>query len=183
MSDSYAKLLKTRPILTKALTAGTLSGLGDIIAGLLITGSVRLPPVLQQALIGVVLKGPYFHYVFQLVGKLFAGYDHARLSTVLKKMLVTQGVFSPLFLFLYLTSLRMLQGKELGAALAYTRKIFPAVLTANLKFWPVVDLLSFSFVPNEYRVLFANLAGLIWTVYLVWKTRQLSLRNSKKKHD
>mmetsp|Transcript_20075 Transcript_20075/g.28267 ORF Transcript_20075/g.28267 Transcript_20075/m.28267 type:complete len:183 (-) Transcript_20075:764-1312(-) len=181
MSDSYAKLLKAQPILTKALTAGVLSGLGDVIAGLFITRRIHLTAVFQQTLIGVALKGPYFHYVFQLVGKLFAGYDHSRLSTVLKKMLVTQGIFSPLFLFLYLTSLRMLQGVKPADALAFTKRAFPTVITANLKFWPIVDLLNFSFVPTQYRVLFANLAGLIWTVYLVWKTRQLKLRKKKRR--
>ena len=35
--------------------------------------------------------------------------------------------------------------------------------------WPLAQYLNFNFVPAQYRVLFGNLVGFFWGIYMSWK--------------
>lgn len=181
MPGVYSKLLSTHPVLTKAVTAGALSGLGDVIAhGLFGRGGLEPISFSHQVLIGLILKGPYFHYVFKIIERLFENSDKRNISTVLKKMAVAQGIFSPVFLFMYLTVLACLRGEKLSDAVARIRRSFLSILKVNYCFWPLVDLTNFSFIPPAYRVLYSNIAGMLWVIYLIHRTSGTREKSKKQ---
>jgi protein Mpv17 len=41
-------------------------------------------------------------------------------------------------------------------------------LKMNLVVWPAAMLVNFKYIPLQYQVLYANLVGFIWTIYLSW---------------
>jgi hypothetical protein len=40
---------------------------------------------------------------------------------------------------------------------------------ANCKLWPLVNVISFTLVPLEHRMLFSQMINLVWGVYLSCK--------------
>jgi len=41
----------------------------------------------------------------------------------------------------------------------------------NYKVWPLVNILSFKYVPANLRVLFGNIIGIFWTAYVIKLTK------------
>ena len=41
-------------------------------------------------------------------------------------------------------------------------------LKMNLLVWPAAMLVNFKYIPLQYQVLYANLVGFVWTIYLSW---------------
>lgn len=60
-----------------------------------------------------------------------------------------------------------------------TINILPEVLINNWLFWPLVMQINFSLVPPHYRVLFSNVLGYFWNIYLSYAAnKDISIPNS-----
>jgi len=46
------------------------------------------------------------------------------------------------------------------------RQDLPGAWLAGIGYWPLVDLVSYGFIPVHYIPLFVNAASLLWTIYL-----------------
>lgn len=92
---------------------------------------------------------------------------HVVLSTPRKTMLarvaVDQGVFAPVFIGVFLSSMAVLEG---GSPKEKLEKNYTNALTANYMLWPAAQMVNFSVVPLEHRVLFVNLLSIGWNSYL-----------------
>ena len=53
-----------------------------------------------------------------------------------------------------------------------TLRVLPDVMKANYAFWLPVLATNFHFVPVAFQLLNVNVWGVVWTVYLSWKSSQ-----------
>jgi hypothetical protein len=177
----YTKLLETRPIVVKSITAGVIFGLSDLAAQLIeITTNRRRNGgkpeekkkklliengrLLASILVGLLYFGPAAHawysWIFQLLP------EKSILSTFYKAAL-GQVIFGPCFTCVFFAA-GLIQNGEFTFQ-QWFRKIrndLFSVWAAGLGYWPIVDFISYAWVPTMWIPLFVNFCSFIWTIYL-----------------
>jgi protein Mpv17 len=78
-------------------------------------------------------------------------------AEILARVVVDQTVFSPAHLFMFLSTMSLMEGKDPKQKLR--RSYWPTMIT-NWSVWPVVQAVNFKFVPLEHRVLLVNVVAL-----------------------
>ncbi|KAL9250937.1 Peroxisomal membrane protein PMP22-like protein [Drosera capensis] len=91
----YMWQLQHHPLRTKAITAGVLSGVSDVVSQKL-SGiqKIQLRRILLKVLFGAAYLGPFGHFFHMLLDKIFMGKKDKK--TVAKKVLIEQITASPL---------------------------------------------------------------------------------------
>lgn len=69
----------------------------------------------------------------------------------------------------FLSSMAVMEGNSAQKKLETTW--WPALKT-NWLVWPAVQTVNFTFLPLQYRVLFANVVSIGWNSYLSWVNGQ-----------
>lgn len=177
----YNDVLTTSPVLTKSTTTAIVTAIGDIIAQHLEKSALagfKLRRFFAFTITGGLFVGPTVHFWYNyLFGPIQTTLQNApspliKRSKTLLLVLVDQtaGVlwFFPSYFLAF----------ELAEALCYWRPIafinvgrrlkydLGAILLAQYKLWPLVNLFSFTFVPVKLRVLFSNVVSVAWNSYL-----------------
>lgn len=68
----------------------------------------------------------------------------------------------------------MLEGREAPEVIAKLKEDLPDALVTNWCLWIPAMLINFRFVPGKWQVLYSNMIGFVWNVYLSWKTQDAS---------
>jgi protein Mpv17 len=165
----YAKSLETSPILTKSLTASCVFTLSDYVAQRLeargnkktLLSGTRL---VAGALIGLLYFGPASHYWYETIFRLLPGTSFV---STLQKAALGQLLFGPAFTCIFFAS-GLIQSRRFTMAtwVAKIRSDLPRAWLAGAGYWPLVDLVSYSLVPQQWIPLFINACSLVWTIYL-----------------
>lgn len=166
----YLRLLRLRPVLTKALTSGLLSALGNVLGQKLRArrSAGRAPALdaggpLRYAAYGFFFTGPLSHF-FYLFMDCWIPPEVPRAG--LKRLLLDRLVFAPVFLLLFFFVMNFLEGKDMTVGITHAwSQFWPALLT-NWRVWTLVQFINVNYVPLQFRVLFANLVALFWYAYL-----------------
>ncbi|MCJ1482977.1 Protein required for ethanol metabolism [Schaereria dolodes] len=83
--------------------------------------------------------------------------------TIAGRVLADQTIFASTNLFVFLSSMALMEGTSPQDKLAST--YLPA-LQKNWMVWPAVQAINFKLVPLEHRVLVVNVVSLGWNCYL-----------------
>ncbi|OAA62760.1 integral membrane protein mpv17 pmp22 family [Niveomyces insectorum RCEF 264] len=186
----YKACLASRPLLTQSATTAVLFATGDVVAQQLVerrlakkddattsadgkgsasndgnndnnNGVHDFARTARMALYGGAVFGPAAATWYGLLQR------HVNLATPRRTMLARvaadQGLFAPVFIGVFLGSMAVLEGGNPRDKLA---KNYRSALTANYALWPAVQMVNFSVVPLEHRVLFVNVVSLGWNAYL-----------------
>ncbi|XP_048412223.1 peroxisomal membrane protein 2 isoform X1 [Stegostoma tigrinum] len=166
----YLFLLKKYPVLTKSITSGVLSGLGNVLSqimeqrgkdpnvkNLTFDGPVRF------GVFGLVFTGPLSHYFYHYLDKLIP--SNVPYSQI-KRLLLDRLMFAPLFLALFFVVISLLEGRNLKSLKDKMKTGYWTALKMNWKVWTVFQFININYVPAQFRVLFANLVALFWYAYL-----------------
>lgn len=161
----YKARLAARPLLTQSVTTAVLFGVGDITAQQLVErrglGGHDALRTGRMAFYGGAVFGPAAATWYGLLQR------HVVLSTPRKTMLARvaadQGLFAPVFIGVFLGSMAVLEG---GSPKEKLEKNYTNALTANYMLWPAAQMVNFSVIPLEHRVLFVNLVSIGWNSYL-----------------
>jgi protein Mpv17 len=78
-------------------------------------------------------------------------------ATIVARVLADQTVFTPIHLFCFLSYMSIMEGSSPKEKL---RTVFWPTYKANVTLWPAVQLVNFSIIPLEHRVLVVNLVSL-----------------------
>ncbi|KAL2092801.1 hypothetical protein ACEWY4_012599 [Coilia grayii] len=169
----YLYLLKQYPIITKSVTSGILSALGNLLAqGLERRKRAKEGDpvkeldhvgVLHYAVYGLFVTGPVSHYFYQALEILL---PPSVPFCMIKRLLLDRLLFAPAFLLLFFSVMTTLEGKtsqDLKDKLS--RSYWPA-LKMNWRIWTPFQFLNINFVPVQFRVLFANVVAFFWYAYL-----------------
>ncbi|GAM25535.1 hypothetical protein SAMD00019534_087100 [Acytostelium subglobosum LB1] len=168
----YMKRLRTNPISTKALTSATLSFTSNVLAQRVIEGKkIDWSRVIKFTIWGL-LASPVGHFWHIFLERLFRNVKEK--YQAIGKLVVDQLIFAPFINILFYTVLSLLDGKP-GAILIKLYFDLIPTLMASWKVWPLAQFINFKFVPPHLRVLFGNLVGFAWSIYL-------TIISAKKKH-
>lgn len=66
----------------------------------------------------------------------------------------------------------LLAGESLQQSWARVQQTVPVSVVNSLKVWPAVTAFSFTFVPLEYRSIFAGVFAVGWQTYLMFLNRK-----------
>jgi protein Mpv17 len=177
VGKAYARLLQQYPIRTKSVTAGCIFAISAILAQMLEkkvgldeakqTG-IQWSRVLSSSLVGLFYFGPAAHYWYEWVFRILPA---VTLSSTLQKAFLGQMLFGPSFTCIFFATSLMQNGTF--TVPSWIRKIrtdLPAAWLAGAGFWPIVDLVSYSFIAPQWIPLFINVCSLFWTTYLILKS-------------
>ncbi|KAF7467819.1 peroxisomal membrane protein 2 isoform X1 [Marmota monax] len=166
----YLLLLRLYPVLTKAASSGALLALGNVLAQMIEkkrkkedSQNLDVSGPLRYAVYGFFITGPLSHYFYLLMdhwippGAPWAG---------IRRLLLDRLVFAPAFLLLFFLVMNLLEGKDAETLATKMRSGFWPALRMNWRVWTPLQFVNINYVPLQFRVLFANLAALVWYVYL-----------------
>ena len=84
-------------------------------------------------------------------------------ATILARVACDQGIFAPVFIGVFLSSMAVLEG---GSPKEKLEKNYSTALSTNYLLWPFVQLVNFKLVPLHHRLLFVNVISIGWNSYL-----------------
>lgn len=88
---------------------------------------------------------------------------------MLARVAMDQTLFAPTMIAAFLSSMATMEGVSAKKRLD---KSWWSALQTNWMVWPFVQSINFTFVPLQFRVLFANLVSIGWNCYLSWVNTQ-----------
>ncbi|KAF2801566.1 uncharacterized protein BDZ99DRAFT_469568 [Mytilinidion resinicola] len=163
--------LKTAPLLTQSVTTAVLFATGDTLAQQAVdkVGFAKqdLSRTGRMALYGGAIFGPAATTWFKFLSTKVT-LPNAN-ATIVARVAADQLVFAPTNMFVFLSTMAVLEGSSPQKKLEQTYK---QALTKNWMVWPWVQLGNFKFVPLEHRVLVVNVISLGWNCYLSYLNSQ-----------
>ncbi|CAM4544771.1 hypothetical protein PO909_026355 [Leuciscus waleckii] len=171
--QQYLSLLKQYPIITKSVTSGILSALGNLLSQALEyrkhskenspKKKINVLGPVHFAIYGLFITGPLSHYFYQLLEVLLP-------TTVpyclIKRLLLERLIFAPAFLLLFYVVMNALEGKTITDVQKKIKASYWPAMKINWKVWTPFQFININYIPVQFRVLFANLVALFWYAYL-----------------
>lgn len=193
----YEQQLKVRPKLTNSIMTGALFGIGDVSAQLFFPTSPELPPSAQD--IGsstpsydiprTMRAVVYGSMIFSFIGDKWyrilnskvriKGLNPTDWRNMVLKVGVDQLGFAPLGLPFYFGCMSLLEGKGLGAAQEKIKLQWWDTLKTNWCVWPMFQLINFSLVPVQHRLLAANVVAIFWNTFLSYTNSQITSKDHR----
>lgn len=171
--QQYLVLLKNYPILTKSVTSGILSALGNLLSQILEArkknksgapvGEIDPAAAARYATFGFFITGPVSHIFYQLMEVWMPATDPL---CIVKRLLLDRLIFAPGFLLIFYFVMNILEAKGWRDFESKMRGSYWIALKMNWKVWTPFQFVNINFVPVEFRVLFANMVALFWYAYL-----------------
>ena len=184
--EMYSNSLRTHPMRTQLLSSSLMGGVGDLSAQIIKRGpsSVDLHNTLAFAITGACFFGPWLYYWYGKmteVGDRWRARGMSRARVVAQQVLVNQtlGALATNYLFFYILSFAddMSRGDFQGLSSSFARgrraasERFWRVMIANWKFWPLMSVLNFAFVPPHFRAVFMGFVSVGWQLILALLSR------------
>lgn len=95
----------------------------------------------------------------------------SRVLSLVTKIVVNQCIFTPLFNSYFFGMQAFLAGDNLSEVLERIKRTVPTSMANSVKLWPIVTAINFTFIPIEYRSVFAGVIAVGWQTYLSWLNR------------
>lgn len=171
--QQYLILLKKYPILTKSVTSGILSALGNLLSQTVEArkkakrgdGAKEIDGAgaARYAIFGLLFTGPLSHYFYQLMEVWMPTTDP---FCLVKRLLLDRLFFAPAFLLLFYFVMTVLEAKGWSDFEKKMKSTYWTALKMNWKVWTPFQFINVNFVPVQFRVLFANVIAFFWYAYL-----------------
>jgi hypothetical protein len=169
---SYKWYLSNYPVRTKAVTAATISCLGEVLGAYVKSRvhkrkfRVEGSRLLLFAGFGSIITGPLLHFWYILLEGIMHKMNLTGRGKVIAKVLFDRILWSPPFTVLTLCYLQYFQTFSVHETAVQLRRNYFAVLVMSQKTWFPAQLVNFELVPQEFQVLFVNLVAVFWNTYL-----------------
>ncbi|XP_018411005.1 PREDICTED: peroxisomal membrane protein 2 [Nanorana parkeri] len=168
---TYLQLLHSRPVLTKALTSGILSALGNLLSQNIeqrrkfksSAGNVDLVALLRFAAYGLFFTGPLSHYFYLFLEQVIPS---SIPMAGLRRLLLERLIIAPAFLLLFFVVMNFLEGKGVNSLNKKLKDSYWSTLKMNWKVWTPFQFINVNYIPVQFRVLFANAVAFFWYTYL-----------------
>jgi len=169
----YQQAVTVSPLLTMACTSCFSYAVGDLVAqrveGRWRAGLLDLGRSARNAALGFSLHGPLVYgWILLLEGPLaqLVG-PNDQWSSVLLKIVLDQTLFSALLNLLYATLNFILSDLSPSEAFAKARRVLVPAMVSSWRFWPAVQLISFSpLIPVDFKLLWIDTMEILWVAYL-----------------
>jgi protein Mpv17 len=168
----FQKVSGLRGPLKAALTSGSLSASGDLLAQFAVSQFAKSAGKQPDAYdpsrtarmfgFGFAFYGPFQFYWYNLLDWLM---PLKSVPNFLAKVTANQLVLAPITLSTVFAWNLCLTGKRDELRGKLRRDLLPTMLN-GWKFWVPAATLNFSVIPLEYQVLYMSCCGVLWTAYL-----------------
>lgn len=167
MWTTYNRLLVEKPVLTKSITSGVIAFVADIACQKVFPDDkkkdVDWKRTAKFTVLNTLLVGPLLHFWYGFLVMKIPG--TSSLSTVYRVAL-DQLVFAPFCIIPAFFSCSLLLDGTPELIPAKLQADWATTMVANFSLWVPAQFINFRLVPPQFQVLFANLVGLFWNVYL-----------------
>ncbi|URE14626.1 Mpv17 / PMP22 family [Musa troglodytarum] len=138
----YLGMIGARPVLTKSLTAGTISFAADISSQIMLSssGSLDFTRTLRMAGYGMLVAGPSLHFWFIFVSRILPKRD---ILTTFKKMALQT---------IYISLNAGLQGESSAEIFARIKRDLIPTLKIGDVYCPFCDFITFKFIPVRLQI-------------------------------
>ncbi|KAM0749331.1 hypothetical protein T439DRAFT_290643, partial [Meredithblackwellia eburnea MCA 4105] len=95
-----------------------------------------------------------------------------------KRLAMDQIFMAPISFIVFLLAMGIMEGlwpKQIWDKI--TLNLIPILLT-NWKIWPLIQVVTFLYIPLKFRVPTAGIFGVMWTIYLSWQTANSAAKAS-----
>ncbi|AEE82392.1 Peroxisomal membrane protein PMP22 [Arabidopsis thaliana] len=177
----YLSQLQQHPLRTKAITAGVLSGVSDVVSQKL-SGiqKIQLRRVLLKVIFAGGFLGPAGHFFHTYLDKFFKGKKDTQ--TVAKKVILEQLTLSPLNHLLFMIYYGVvIERTPWTLVRERIKKTYPTVQLTAWTFFPVVGWINYKYVPLHFRVILHSLVAFFWGIFLTLRARSMTLALAKAK--
>jgi len=180
---SYQYYLKTRPVVTKCLTTGTLLFLGDMNQQLLCyrfsKDSLKAKPdetflrdhwnskySLAMGTYGLTFSGPTIHFwVTRIIHRLI---PYGNAPGCFAKAIFDWAFGAGFMLPVFFVSINMMEGNGYGAGVKKLKDEWWNTITTSIKIMPFLQTANFLLTPVMYQQLVMNAIVFFWFGYLSW---------------
>jgi len=175
----YNKKLVDYPTTTQGFIAGSLFSCGDVICQIIERSNQEKKEskevknkkedeidwlrVGRMCTVGFVVVGPACHYWYKFLDKRM---QSTTVAQALKKTLVDETLFGPVYLASFFVSIGILEGMNSQQIVQKIKKDFWPTFLMDMVVWPPAQTINFYFVPPAYRVLYISFISLFWNAYL-----------------
>ena len=181
----YKHALKTQPLLTKAVTSSGMMSFSDVVCQKITMdpkeedNKLDVRRMVEVAITGLTWSGPVTHYWYGILFKVVNIQDP--ILGLLARIIIDAIVFSPVTVSGYFLWRSMLEGSGFKGAQQKIQAKLKSTVIGAWKFWPAANIINFSVVPFQYRVLYMNVLSLFWTGYLTFvnQNAKRALENEK----
>jgi protein Mpv17 len=172
---SYMGHLQTNPILTKAITSGTVYTIGDVIAQRTeqqrnngANGNISLDGmrVLRSSLAGLIGHGPLSHAWYNVCDYSFENILHLSAAWWPLKILIDQTVWGPIWNNTYIVMLGLMKRETLETIWSDMKRTTVPLIVSGLKLWPLAHCVTYGLIPKENRVLWVDMVEIVWVTIL-----------------
>mmetsp|Transcript_57822 Transcript_57822/g.126525 ORF Transcript_57822/g.126525 Transcript_57822/m.126525 type:complete len:249 (-) Transcript_57822:96-842(-) len=108
---------------------------------------------------------PLAHYWFNWLDRTIRPRKPTTPLTACIKVALDQALMSPVGLCVFFGTQRLLEGEPHLTVMDLESKLLPALI-AGWSVWPLANLITFSVIPLQQRVLFVNIIAIGYTSYL-----------------
>jgi protein Mpv17 len=171
----YSNLLQRAPVVTKSVTASIIFALSDILAQTIQKKDttkenkiIELRRLIATGIFGLLYFGPAAHYWYEWM---YTAIPLSSPSSTAKKTMLGQLIFGPVSDCMYFVS-TLIQTKTftLSTWMHKIRTDLPSVVLAGGAYWPLMEIIGYTYVPKAFMPLFIHLSNLLWTTFLALKS-------------
>lgn len=122
----------------------------------------------RQGMFGALVGAPICHFWFPMLEQLvpLTGDGFELFSHVAERVMVDQLLSGPINLILFLSWMSYLEDFSATKAMQKCADEMPTLYPKALMTWVPVHMLTFSVIPDEYRVLWIGLVSILWGAVL-----------------
>lgn len=155
-------------LITNTVSSGILMAMGDAIQqdieykNQLKTKRFDYDRMGRMFWVGILL-GPLHHVYYEYVDRIWPG---STMRDVRKKIYADQFIASPLTIVFFFYGMGYLEKKNLQHSTDELVDKFGWVYLVDWVFWPPVQFVNFYFLPSKYRLLYINVATMLFDIFL-----------------
>lgn len=168
----YVQSLHENPVLTKSVTSGVLSFLEEFSSqALTLPNGYNFQPakMFKLGLYGAFVNAPLSHYAYLLLDKLVPG---TSVTGQVLQLVASNAIILPIQTYVYISALGLIDDKSFRETQILVKKTLLPILITSWKYFPIVQLLVFRYVPQILWVPTFNLIALLFGIYVNATTKK-----------
>ncbi|KAL7938654.1 hypothetical protein V8C35DRAFT_288780 [Trichoderma chlorosporum] len=176
VAQAYARSQQKRPYVTQTISTIFIFFSADLVAQSMNDDEYDPVRTARNVFIGAGTAIPAYKW-FQFLAKNF-NYS-SRAVTLGVKIVMNQLLFATYMNVYFFSMQALLTGEGITGAVQRVRDTLVTSWINSCKIWPFVMAFNLSYVPLEYRALFAGFVNLGWQAYLSLLNRWAELRQAE----
>ena len=128
---------------------------------------------MRSCLAGLLLHGPLCHFWYQGMDDFFDEIELNQWWSVFPKVAVDELVWTPFWNGCYLSFTGLLSGKTPEECVKVVKQTFLPLLKAGVNIWIPANLITYGLIPQESRLLWADMVEILWCVVLAKKADEI----------